>query len=45
MADGVVTMASNRLSVSGGAEFLIRTVASAFDAHLAQSEAMHSRAV
>lgn len=45
IADGAVTMSGNRLSVSEGAEFLVRSVASAFDAHLAQSAATHSRAV
>jgi oxygen-independent coproporphyrinogen-3 oxidase len=45
IADGAVTMIDDRLSVSDGAEFLVRSVASAFDAHLAQSKATHSRAV
>ncbi|WP_027572912.1 oxygen-independent coproporphyrinogen III oxidase [Bradyrhizobium sp. WSM1743] len=45
VADGVVTMIGDRLAVSDGAEFLVRSVASAFDAHLARSEATHSRAV
>lgn len=45
IADGVVTMTDHRLSVSEGAEFLVRSVASAFDAHLAKSVATHSRAV
>ncbi|SFJ93838.1 oxygen-independent coproporphyrinogen III oxidase [Bradyrhizobium sp. Gha] len=45
VADGVVTMIGDRLAVSGGAEFLVRSVASAFDAHLARSQATHSRAV
>lgn len=45
IADGAVTMVGDRLSVSDGAEFLVRSVASAFDAHLAQSAATHSRAV
>ena len=45
IADGAVTMTDDRLSVSDGAEFLVRSVASAFDAHLAQSKATHSRAV
>jgi oxygen-independent coproporphyrinogen-3 oxidase len=45
IADGVVTMTNERLSVSDGAEFLVRSVASAFDAHLARSAATHSRAV
>jgi oxygen-independent coproporphyrinogen-3 oxidase len=45
IADGAVSMMENRLSVSDGAEFLVRSVASAFDAHLARSSATHSRAV
>jgi len=45
IADGAVTMTDNRLCVSKGAEFLVRSVASAFDAHLARSAATHSRAV
>lgn len=45
IADGVVTMTDHRLSVREGAEFLVRSVASAFDAHLAKSVATHSRAV
>ena len=45
IADGVVTMEGDRLSVSDGAEFLVRSVASAFDAHLARTAATHSRAV
>ena len=45
IADGAVTMTDDRLSVRDGAEFLVRSVASAFDAHLARSTATHSRAV
>ncbi len=45
IADGAVTMVDHRLSISDGAEFLVRSVASAFDAHLAHSAATHSRAV
>jgi oxygen-independent coproporphyrinogen-3 oxidase len=45
IADGAVTMIDDRLSISNGAEFLVRSVASAFDAHLANSAATHSRAV
>jgi oxygen-independent coproporphyrinogen-3 oxidase len=40
-----VTMIDDRLSISDGAEFLVRSVASVFDAHLAHSAATHSRAV
>ena len=45
IADGAVTMVEDRLSISDGAEFLVRSVASAFDAHLVNSAATHSRAV
>ena len=45
IADGAVTMTDDRIAVSDGAEFLVRSVASAFDAHLARSAATHSRAV
>jgi oxygen-independent coproporphyrinogen-3 oxidase len=45
IADGAVTIIDDRLSISDGAEFLVRSVASAFDAHLAHSAATHSRAV
>lgn len=45
IADGAVTMTGERISVSDGAEFLVRSLASAFDAHLARSAATHSRAV
>ncbi|PDT76117.1 oxygen-independent coproporphyrinogen III oxidase [Bradyrhizobium sp. C9] len=45
VADGAVTMSDDLISVSAGAEFLVRSLASAFDAHLARSTAIHSRAV
>lgn len=45
IADGAVTMEHDRISVRKGAEFLVRSVASAFDAHLAHSTATHSRAI
>jgi len=45
IADGAVTMDDGRVFVSNGAEFLVRSVASAFDAHLGRSVATHSRAV
>lgn len=45
VADGAVMILDDRLSVSSGAEFLVRSIASAFDAHLARSTAVHSRAV
>ncbi|WP_407193317.1 oxygen-independent coproporphyrinogen III oxidase [Bradyrhizobium sp. STM 3566] len=45
IAHGAVTMTTDGLSVNAGAEFLVRSVASAFDAHLVHSAATHSRAV
>ncbi|KRR03112.1 hypothetical protein CQ10_09550 [Bradyrhizobium valentinum] len=45
IADGAVTIIDDGLSISDGAEFLVPSVASAFDAHLAHSVATHSRAV
>lgn len=43
--DGAVKFENHRISVNDGAEFLVRSVASAFDAHLGQTAATHSRAV
>lgn len=43
--DGVIAIDDDRIHLSDGAEFLVRSVASAFDAHLARSTATHSRAV
>jgi oxygen-independent coproporphyrinogen-3 oxidase len=40
-----VTIVDDRLSINDGAEFLVRSVASAFDAYLTHSAATHSRAV
>lgn len=45
IADGVVTMDDDQISISKEAAFLVRSVAAAFDAHLARSAATHSRAV
>ena len=45
IADGVVTVENGRIALRDGAEFLVRSVASAFDAHFARSVATHSRAV
>jgi oxygen-independent coproporphyrinogen-3 oxidase len=45
VADGAVTVNDDLISMSGGAEFLVRSLASTFDAHLARSTATHSRAV
>ena len=43
--DGAVTLENDLISVSEGAEFLVRSLASTFDAYLARSVATHSRAV
>ena len=45
IADGAITVDYGRVFLSHGAEFLVRSVAAAFDAHLARSVATHSRAV
>ncbi|MFB9263111.1 oxygen-independent coproporphyrinogen III oxidase [Bradyrhizobium erythrophlei] len=45
IADGAVIMDGDQLYVSDGAEFLVRSVASVFDAHLARSAASPGRAV
>jgi oxygen-independent coproporphyrinogen-3 oxidase len=45
VSDGAVMITDKRISISDGAEFLVRSVASVFDAHLARSTAVHSRAV
>ncbi|MBJ7402401.1 MAG: oxygen-independent coproporphyrinogen III oxidase [Bradyrhizobium sp.] len=45
VADGAVTVNDDLISMSGGAEFLVRSLASTFDAHLARSIATHSQAV
>ncbi|RYM34439.1 oxygen-independent coproporphyrinogen III oxidase [Bradyrhizobium elkanii] len=45
IADGAVTMRGDRLLINDDAEFLVRNVASAFDAHLGRATARHSRAV
>ncbi|WFU30899.1 oxygen-independent coproporphyrinogen III oxidase [Bradyrhizobium brasilense] len=45
IADGAVTMRGDRLLINDDAEFLVRCVASAFDAHLGRATARHSRAV
>jgi oxygen-independent coproporphyrinogen III oxidase len=45
VADGAVTVNDDLISISDGAEFLVRSLASAFDAHLSRSTATHSRAV
>lgn len=43
--DGVIRLEGEVLSVSDNARFLVRSVASAFDAHLGASGRTHSRAV
>ena len=45
VADGIVTVNGSNLRVADEARFLVRTVAAAFDSHLGQSGASHSRAV
>ena len=43
--DGIIQLDGTVLSVNDNARFLVRTVASAFDAYLGQSGRTHSRAV
>jgi oxygen-independent coproporphyrinogen-3 oxidase len=43
--DGVVSMESDVLKVNEETRFLVRSVASTFDAHLARTPGAHSRAV
>lgn len=45
LSDGVVAMKNGKLKVEDDSRFLVRTVASAFDAHIGRSAAVHSRAV
>jgi oxygen-independent coproporphyrinogen III oxidase len=45
IVDGAVTVIDDRPSISDSADFLVRSVAAAFDAHLAYSAAMNGRAV
>jgi oxygen-independent coproporphyrinogen-3 oxidase len=45
ISDGAVTLRGNRLAVTEGAEFLVRSVASAFDAYLSPSTTSYSRAI
>ncbi len=44
-ADGVIRLEGTRVSVSQDARFLVRSVASAFDAYLGASGRAHSRAI
>ena len=43
--DGIIQLEGNVLSVNDNARFLVRSVASAFDAYLGASGRTHSRAV
>jgi oxygen-independent coproporphyrinogen-3 oxidase len=43
--DGIIRLDGNLLSVNDDTRFLVRTVASAFDAYLGTSGRTHSRAV
>ena len=43
--DGIIRFEGSVLSVSDETRFLVRSVASAFDAYLGQSGRTHSRAV
>ncbi len=45
VSDGVATMKNGKLKVADDLRFLVRTVASTFDAHIGRSTAVHSRAV
>lgn len=45
IADGVVKLDGDTLTVSEDSRFLVRSVAAAFDAHLDVSKQLHSRAV
>ncbi|WP_024518977.1 oxygen-independent coproporphyrinogen III oxidase [Bradyrhizobium sp. Tv2a-2] len=45
VSDGVVELEGSSLKVADKSRFLVRSVAAAFDAHLDQSQRLHSRAV
>lgn len=45
VSDGVVELEGLSLTVPANSRFLVRSVAAAFDAHLDQSQRLHSRAV
>jgi oxygen-independent coproporphyrinogen-3 oxidase len=45
VSDGVVALKNGKLKVEDDSRFLVRTVASTFDAHIGRSAAIHSRAV
>jgi len=44
LRDGVATLSEGRLSVSGDARFMVRAVASAFDAYFGAPGRTHSKA-
>jgi oxygen-independent coproporphyrinogen III oxidase len=45
VSDGIVKLKGSSLAVPADSRFLVRSVAAAFDAHLDQSQRLHSRAV
>jgi oxygen-independent coproporphyrinogen-3 oxidase len=45
VSDGVIELQGTSLKVADNSRFLVRSVAAAFDAHLDQSNRLHSRAV
>ncbi|MEZ5822244.1 MAG: oxygen-independent coproporphyrinogen III oxidase [Xanthobacteraceae bacterium] len=45
ISDGIVELDGSSLAVPDDSRFLVRSVAAAFDAHLDQSQRLHSRAV
>jgi len=45
VSDGIVELEGSSLAVPEDSRFLVRSVAAAFDAHLDQSQRLHSRAV
>jgi oxygen-independent coproporphyrinogen-3 oxidase len=45
VSDGIVALDGSSLAVPEDSRFLVRSVAAAFDAHLDQSQRLHSRAV
>jgi oxygen-independent coproporphyrinogen-3 oxidase len=45
VSDGIVELEGSSLAVPPDSRFLVRSVAAAFDAHLDQSQRLHSRAV
>jgi len=45
ICDGIVRLDGAALALAEDSRFLVRSVAAAFDAHLDQSQRLHSRAV